>query len=264
MTDRPILHSTTNGIIRITLNRPSRYNALTKEMMLDLNKIVRGAISDPDTNVILLCGAGRGFCAGQDLSERDPRGRQSPFDLETAQIELFHPVICALTETSIPVVAAVNGIASGAGAGLALAADITIVGRSAKFAFSFSKIGLSVDAGLGLALTLRLGPARARAMLMLGETLTGAQAENLGVVWKCVADDALNHETDALVEKLSATPKMSLSGIKATVAAAASGLDFKSYLAVEAHHQGMAGSHPDYAEGVLSFLEKRAPNFRKN
>jgi len=256
-----VLYDIRDGAARITLSRPERLNALTREMMLDLIRVVEDAARSPDVRVILLTGAGRGFCAGQDLSERDPRELSGPLDLAAIQRELFHPVIRTLVETEKPVMACVNGIAAGAGAGFALVADIVIAAQSASFAFSFAKVGLSVDSGLGLALTRALGPARARGLLMLGETISATEAERAGLIWKAIEDSSLLEVREALLQRLARAPRRSVSGIKRAVAAASSCANLNDYLASEAAFQGDAGAHADYREGVLAFLERRAANF---
>jgi 2-(1,2-epoxy-1,2-dihydrophenyl)acetyl-CoA isomerase len=260
MTDAPpVLEQTVAGVCTITLNRPDRLNALTRALMLDLRAAVDRACEQDAVRVICLTGAGRGFCAGQDLSERDPRKLAGPLDLEAIQADLFHPIVLALTGTPKPVVARVNGVAAGAGSSLALAADIVVAGRSARFVQSFAKVGLSVDAGGGAALVRALGPARAKAILMLGEALSGEEAQAAGLIWQVVDDEGLDEATDALTARLAATPRAALAGIKAAVAAADRPL--AEYLKEEARLQGIAGRHPDYGEGVLSFLERRKPNF---
>lgn len=259
MAENPVLLRQEAGVARITLNRPDRLNALTRQLLEELAAVTAEVSADPSVRVICITGSGRGFCAGQDLSERDPRTLTGPFDLDAIQRDLFHPLILTLSTTPKPVIAAVNGIAAGAGAAIALAADVVIAGTGAKFAFSFAKVGLSVDAGLGRALTLACGPARARALLMLSETLTAPEAETLGLIWKVVPDESLAAECDAIAARLAATPRSALAGIKAAVAA--SHLPLPDYLLTEARLQGAAGAHPDYAEGVLAFLEKRAPRF---
>ncbi|PSL18692.1 enoyl-CoA hydratase-related protein [Shimia abyssi] len=257
----PVLMEVEDGIATITLNRPDRLNAITRDMIVLVRSLVDAAAGDDGVRVMLLTGAGRGFCAGQDLSERDPRGRQEPFDLEAIQKELYHPILNAITSTPKPVVARVNGVAAGAGSGLALACDIVIAGQSAKFIQSFAKVGLSVDAGGGMALYRGLGLPRAKAALMLAETLTADEAAQLGLIWKSVPDVALDAEANALAGRLAATPRHALASIKAAMSAAATAPGLAHYLDQEATLQGIAGSHPDYAEGVLSFLEKRKPDF---
>ncbi len=253
--------SVTDGIARITLTRPDRLNALTRNLMLDLADTLKRASEDDSIRVISITGSGRGFCAGQDLSERDPRKLDGPRDLEAIQKELFHPIVLAMRQAPKPVVACVNGIAAGAGAALALAADIVLASKSARFAFSFSKVGLSVDAGGGYALVKAIGPARTRAILMLGETLPATDAAQAGLIWKAVDDAELQTAHEALLSQLAASPRQALQSIKKAVTAAESAT-IETYLAEEARLQGLAGRDPDYAEGVLGFLEKRAPQFR--
>lgn len=254
--------TTEAGIGTISLNRPAQLNALTRDMMSDLRRALARYAEDPEIRVIRLTGAGRGFCAGQDLSERDPRGRTDPFDLEALQIELFHPVIRLMTTMEKPIVAQVNGLAAGAGVSLALAADIVVATQSARFILSFSKVGLSVDAGGGWALVRALGPARARAALMLGATIPADEAAATGLIHESAPDDTAEARVDAILDRLRATPRTALASIKRAVAAVGEAPDLDSYLGMEARFQGEAGRDPDYAEGVLSFLEKRAPRFR--
>lgn len=260
MTDAPVLLTVADGIARITLNRPDRLNAVTRGLMLDLGTAIAEATAHDDVRVISLTGAGRGFCAGQDLTERDPRKLDGPLDLAAIQRELFHPVVRALRETPKPVVACVGGVAAGAGAGFALAADIVLADAEARFVFSFAKVGLSVDAGLGHALVQGLGAPRARALLMLGGALTGSEAAQAGLIWRAVPGDALEDEHEALLTQLAAAPRAALAGIKGAVAAASTA-PLAEYLEIEAGLQGRAGAHPDYAEGVLSFLERRPARF---
>lgn len=259
VSDDPLLTEIEGGVARLTLNRPARLNALTRETMLRLGASLREAVEREDVRVIVLGGAGRAFCAGQDLSERDPRKLEGPLDLAAIQRELHHPILTLIAEAPKPVVARVQGVAAGAGAGLALAADIVVAADDARFAFSFAKIGLAVDAGLGRVLARALGPKRAKALLMLGETLSAAHAEAAGLVWRTASEAELPTVVDALVSRLVEAPRAALSGVKKAVAASSEPL--ATYLEVEATAQGAAGAAPDYVEGVLAFLEKRPPRF---
>jgi len=259
MTDESLLFQIDEGIARITLNRPAKLNALTRALMIDLGAAVAEAAARDDVRVLSLTGAGRAFSAGQDLSERDPRQLTGPLDLAAIQHELFHPVVKTLAEMPKPAVACVNGIAAGAGAGIALAADIVLAAESARFVFSFAKVGLSVDAGLGRALAQGLGVPRAKALLMLGESLTGTEAARAGLIWRALPDDSLAEAQEALLQRLAAAPRRALAGIKSTLSKSHLGL--ADYLAAEAEAQGRAGADPDYAEGVLAFLERRGPRF---
>lgn len=260
MTGHPLLVSTDpRGIARVTLNRPDRLNALTGALMRDLRDALSDLAADEAVRAIVLTGAGRAFCAGQDLTERDPRTLAGPLDLAAIQRDLFHPVVRTLRETDKPTLAVVNGTAAGAGAAIALAADIVVASRDARFVFSFAKVGLSVDAGLGQTLARALGAPRARALLMLGAALTGAEAAAQGLIWQAVPDADLDAAAETLADALAAAPRVALSGIKQAVAAAH--LPPDDYLETEARLQGRAGAHPDYAEGVLAFLERRPARF---
>lgn len=260
MTDENLrVERRSNGVCKITLNRPERLNALTRDLMLALGGALVDAAADEEVRVISLHGEGRAFCAGQDLAERDPRKLSGPLNLAEIQRELFHPVICSIAHAPKPVVACVNGVAAGAGAGIALAADIVIAAESASFAFSFAKVGLSVDAGLGRALVQGFGAPRARALLMLGETLSAGEAAAAGLIHSAVADKDLPEAHGRLLESLAAAPRQALIGIKQAIAA--THLPVDEYLKAEALLQGRAGTHPDYAEGVLSFFERRPARF---
>lgn len=259
MNDGILQASVESGVARLVLNRPARLNALTRDLMVALRAALENADRRDDVRVISLSGAGRAFCAGQDLSERDPRVLDAPLDLAAIQRELFHPVIRAIAETSKPVVAKVNGVAAGAGASIALAADLVLACSSARFVFSFAKVGLSVDAGLGRSLVQAIGPARARGLLMTGGTLSAVDAAGVGLIWQAVPDENLNAVHDGTLRELAAAPRRAIAGIKKAVASA--DLPLPDYLAIEAELQGLAGAHPDYAEGVLSFLERRPAQF---
>ena len=249
------------GILRLTFNHPSRRNALTRDMLVRLREALETAERDEAVRAVVLTGAGGFFSAGQDLSERDPRTVDNwPLDLERIQAELYHPVIRLLRTMPKPVVAVVPGIAAGAAAALALATDIVLAGQSARFAFPFVNVGLSVDAGLGWVLTRSLGPARTRALLMTGGALSAEEAAAAGMIWRCVPDAALASTEQDLVQSLISAPQQALRSIKSAIARA-EGDAFDAYLLHEAAQQGMAGKAPDYAEGVLAFLQRRKPNF---
>ena len=261
MKDDPVLlYTVANGIASITLNRPTKLNAFTREMLLLLRDALDDAAKRKDIKVIAIKGAGRGFC-GQDLGERDPRNLDEPLDLERIQKEIFHPVVLCMAQMQKPVVACVNGIAAGAGSSIALAADIVIAKDTAIFAQSFVKVGLSVDAGGGLQLVRALGPARARALLMLGGNLTADEAAKSGLIWKSVKPVDFETECQAVLKQLVQAPSTALVCIKAAVSKASESGDMETYLNAEAKLQGIAGQNQDYAEGVLAFLEKRKAMF---
>jgi len=251
-----------DGYRKLILNRPKRLNALTEGVLRGLHAHLCACRDDETVRAVLLTGAGKGFCAGQDLHDRDPRKLDAPVDLEAVQKALFHPILRTIRTMDKPVVVAVNGVAAGAGSSLALAGDIVIAAQSARFVQSFASVGLSVDAGGGWQLVRALGPARARALLMTAGELTAADAERSGLIWKCVADDALEREAEAVLARLVAGPTRAYASIKSAVAAADAGGDFEAYLATEARLQGVAGATQDYREGVLSFLERRPAKFQ--
>ena len=259
--DAPVLRHDRDGYAILTLNRPDRLNAITVPMLHALRAQLAMIADDAGIRAVLLTGAGRGFCAGQDLADRDPRRWTTPPDLAAIQRDLYHPVVRLMAEMDKPVIAAVNGVAAGAGASLALAADIVLAARSARFILSFAKVGLSADAGVGRRLVHAIGAARARALLLTAEPVDAGSAADWGLIWRAVDDDALGHEADTLAARLAGGPTVGYGLIKRAVLAAES-LDFAAYLAAEAELQGIAGRSADYREGVLAFLEKRAPRFQ--
>jgi 2-(1,2-epoxy-1,2-dihydrophenyl)acetyl-CoA isomerase len=260
--DKSVLAQSIDGYCRITLNRPKRLNALNAQMLTELHAALHQCENDDAIRAILITGSGRGFCAGQDLNERDPRIVEWPPDLERMQTELFHPAIHAIKRMAKPVIVAVNGIAAGAGASLALAGDIVLAARSAQFIQSFTKVGLSVDAGGGWYLTHALGAAKARGWLMTAGAMGAAEAAQAGLIWKCIDDNTLLPEAQSLASLLAKGPTRAYAAIKAAVAAAEATPNFESYLQEEAHLQGEMGRTADYREGVLAFLERRPADFK--
>ena len=256
-----LLERIADGYCVLTLNRQARLNALTGELLRALNVALARCRDDEAIRAVLLTGAGRAFCVGQDLSERDPRKIEWPPKLDALQVELFHPVVLAMKALPKPVVIAVNGSAAGAGLSLALAGDIAIAARGAQFIPSFAKVGLSVDAGGGWHLTQALGAARAKALLMTGQALSAGEAEGAGLIWKCVDDAALMQEAEALAAQFAKGPARAFAAMKKAVAAAGIIASFEDYLREEARLQGETGRTADYREGVLAFLEKRPPRF---
>ena len=256
-----IEYSVAEGLAAITLNRPDRLNALTRDMLVRLRDVVLECAGDASVRAVLLTGNGKGFCAGQDLGERDPRKLDGPLDLEAIQHELYHPLVTALASMEKPVVVAVNGIAAGAGSSIALAGDIIVAARSARFIQSFVKVGLSVDAGGGWHLVRGLGPARARALIMTGGEIGAEDAERAGLIWKCVDDGDLLDVARDIARRLVGGPRTAIASIKKAVAAASASDGFADYLQTEAALQGETGRDPDYREGVLAFIEKRKPKY---
>src|SRR5436305_10046666 len=244
------------GYRRITLNRPERLNALTTDMAAALDAALDEADADKNCRAILLTGAGRGFCAGQDLTEIVGA---SPADLERL-LEHYHPLVLKIRALPIPVVCAVNGVAAGAGANLALACDIVLAARSATFVQAFTRIGLIPDCGGTWFLPRLIGNARARALAMLAEPLPAATAAEWGLIWRVVEDDRLMDEAQALAARLASQASTALALTKRALDASGSNT-LDRQLDLEGELQLEAGKSPDHAEGVRAFLEKRAPVF---
>ncbi|HLY46254.1 MAG TPA: 2-(1,2-epoxy-1,2-dihydrophenyl)acetyl-CoA isomerase PaaG [Stellaceae bacterium] len=240
----------------ITLNRAERLNALTVEMADALLAALDGAAADPDCRAVLLTGAGRGFCAGQDLA--------AIAGMPAAEIgqllDHYDPVIRKLRALPLPVVCAVNGVAAGAGANLALACDIVLAAQSATFVQAFARIGLIPDCGGTWFLPRLVGMARARALALLAEPLAAETAAEWGLIWRAVDDGRLMDEAQALAARLAAGPTVGLALAKRALDAAAAN-DLDTQLDVERDLQAKAAASPDHAEGVRAFLEKRPPSF---
>jgi len=244
-------------IARITLNRPDRLNSFTAAMHEELKEALNEVA---EARVIVLTGAGRGFCAGQDLNDRAVTSGGHPVDLGMTVETAWNPLVRKITSLPQPVIARVNGVAAGAGANIALACDMVVAARSAKFIQSFSAIGLIPDSGGTWALPRLVGQARAMGLALTGEPLPAEKAEDWGLIWKCVDDEALDAEVDAIAQKLASLPPLGLAAIKEMIRAS-----WSHTLDQELNHQRDAmrrlGFSEDYREGVAAFLEKRQPNF---
>jgi 2-(1,2-epoxy-1,2-dihydrophenyl)acetyl-CoA isomerase len=243
-------------IARITLNRPDRLNSFTQAMHEEL----RDALANlGQARVVVLTGAGRGFCAGQDLNDRAVAPGEA-VDLGETVEESWNPLIRTLTSLPQPVIARVNGVAAGAGANIALACDIVVAARSAKFIQSFSAIGLIPDSGGTWHLPRLVGQARALGLALTGDPLPAEQAAEWGLIWKAVDDEALDSEVDAVANKLASLPPLGLAAIKEMIRSS-----WQYSLDEELERQAGAmrrlGFTDDYREGVAAFLEKRTPNF---
>ena len=249
-----------DGFVILTLNRPDKLNSFNEQQHKELRAAMEDAAANDTCRAVLLTGEGRGFCAGQDLGDRDPSMMGEAPDLGQTLESFYNPLIRLIRNMEKPVVCAVNGVAAGAGANLALACDIVLAAKSAKFIQAFCKIGLVPDSGGTFTVTRLLGEARAKALMMTGQPITADVAADWGMIWKAVEDDALMEEALALVSGFAKAPTVGLGLTKQAIhAAAVNSMD--QQLDLERDSQRIAGKTPDYAEGVGAFLEKRAPNF---
>ena len=255
-----VLVSLEAGVLTLTLNRPDKLNSFNEEMHRALRAGFERAADDPEVRAILLTGSGRGFSAGQDLGDRDPRkGGEAP-DLGATLETFYNPTLRLIRAIEKPVVCAVNGVAAGAGANIAFACDIVLAAKSAKFIQAFSKIGLVPDAGGSWSLARILGEPRAKALALLAEPLMAETAADWGLIWKAVDDAALLLEAEAIARRLAAGPTRGLGLTKRAIQAAATN-SLDAQLDLERDLQREAGRTADYAEGVTAFLEKRKPEF---
>ena len=253
-----VLVSTQAGVMTITLNRPEKLNAFVADMHGLLREAMSQAELDASIRAVLLTGAGRGFCAGQDLAERDMNDPN--LDLGGGLDKNYNPFIRRMRALPKPVVCAVNGIAAGAGANLALGCDIVLAARSASFLQAFAKIALVPDCGGTYWLPRLAGTARAMGMAMLAERVSAEDAERWGLIWKCVDDDKLMAEARNLAQTLATGPTHTFGTIKKAIYASATNT-LDAQLDLERDSQREVGKHKDYREGVAAFLEKRKPNF---
>lgn len=246
--------------IKITLNRPDRLNSFNDEMHYALRAVLEGA-RDTGKRAILLTGAGRGFCAGQDLGDRDPSKMDGPPDLSKTVRTFYAPLVRLIRSLDSPVICAVNGVAAGAGANLSLACDIVMAAESAKFIQSFSKVGLIPDTGGSWHLPRLLGEARAKGLALTAEPLPAQKAADWGLIWKCLPDEQLMAEAEKLAEQFANGPTMGYALTKQAIQAAATDT-LSDHLEMEADFMKRCGESADYAEGVSAFLNKRAPKFQ--
>lgn len=261
MTEQSVLLDIDQGIATVTLNRPKSLNSFNVEMHEQMRAALKTIRNDHTVRVMLLTGNGRGFCAGQDLSDRSVKpGDEAPdlgFSIET----YYNPMLQAIRDLPMPVVCAVNGVAAGAGANIALACDITLAARSANFVQAFCKIGLIPDSGGTWSLPRAVGMARAKGLALLGDKLSAEKAEQWGMIWQCVEDDALQDEAMKLARHFSTQPTKGLAMIKRALHASANN-SFEEQSLLERDLQRQAGRSDDYREGVAAFMEKRAPEFK--
>jgi 2-(1,2-epoxy-1,2-dihydrophenyl)acetyl-CoA isomerase len=259
MEETPVLVERRAGYRVVTLNRPQRLNAFTEAMHQALARVLAEAEEDAGCRALLLTGAGRGFCAGQDLNDRlSKAGEQTVLgsSLET----YYNPLVRRLRELPFPVVAAVNGVAAGAGANIALACDIVLAARSASFVQAFARIGLIPDSGGTWFLPRLVGSARARGLALTAEPLSAEKAEAWGLIWKAVDDGALMTEAEKLCAHFATAPTVGLALTKRALDQSWDN-DLETQLDLERDLQREASQTPDYAEGVRAFLQKRPPVF---
>lgn len=256
--ENPILFEKIGSIAKITLNRPSKYNSFTRELSLNLQEALKSCKADDEIRAIYITGAGKAFCAGQDLAEVTSEDGPS---LSTIISEHLNPAVRLIREIEKPIVCAVNGVAAGAGANLALACDLTIAAEHVSFIQAFSKIGLIPDTGGTFFLPRLVGMQKAAAYMMLGDKISAQEAERVGMIYQCVAADVFEETAWKLVEKLAAMPTKGLGLTKRALNQALVN-DLERQLAIEEQIQSAAGLTEDYTEGVQAFLEKRKPVFK--
>ena len=249
-----------DGVATLTLNRPDRLNSFTVAMHGELRAALDEVAADTAARCLVLTGAGRGFCAGQDLADRAVAPGSEALDLGFSIENYYKPMLLRLRHLRMPTVCAVNGVAAGAGANIPFACDLVVAARSASFIQSFSKLGLVPDCGGTWWLPRLVGPARAMGLALLGDKLSAAQAEQWGLIWRCVDDDQLMASALELARQLASGPTR---GYVRTREAMEANMErsFEAALDVERDYQRELGRSSDYREGVTAFIDKRAPRF---
>ncbi len=256
----PLVLIADDGAVRtLTLNRPQQLNSFTTAMHAELRAALDAAADDTGVRCVVVTGAGRGFCAGQDLND----GGMSSGDVDVGEVieRLYRPLALRIRAMPVPVLAAVNGVAAGAGANFALGCDIVVAARSASFIQAFSKIALIPDCGGTWLLPHLVGRARALGLAMTGDKLGAEQAQAMGLIWQCVDDAAFADAVKALASKLAAMPTKALAETRRAIDSSAA-MSYADALRLEADVQRELGHAHDYREGVAAFLDKRAPGFR--
>jgi 2-(1,2-epoxy-1,2-dihydrophenyl)acetyl-CoA isomerase len=260
MSYQTIDYAVAAGIARLTLNRPERLNSFNTLMHQEVRHALTALAADTEARVLILTGAGRGFCAGQDLGDRASVPAGAPADLGESIERYYNPLILMLRRLPLPVIAAVNGVAAGAGANIAFACDLVLAARSASFVQAFARIGLVPDCGGTWIVPRLVGAARAMGLALLGEKLPATQAAQWGLIWRCLEDDELGAEVDSLAERLAAAPTRALARAKQLIWQSAN-RTLEQQLDAERDAQRELGYSADYAEGVAAFIGKREPRF---
>lgn len=256
-----VLYEVEAGVARITLNRPEVLNSFRREMAKRLQALLGDAAADRGVRALLLTGAGKAFCAGQDLAEVQPREGEQPLDLATVIEDSYNPIVRAIRAIEKPVVCAVNGTAAGAGANLALSCDLVLASKKASFIQAFAAIGLVPDTGGTFFLPRLVGMPRAAAMMYLGERITAEQALAFGMIYAVTEPEVLGDEAGKLAKHLATRPTRGLGLTKRALNRSLAN-DLGAQLDLERDLQAEAGRTHDYAEGVRAFLEKREPRYR--
>ena len=260
MTYTYIRFNAEHGVATLRFNRPEKLNSFNREMLDEFRSALEVIKVDNTIRCLLITGEGRGFCAGQDLSERVVGGQVVVPDLKQSLDERYNPIVRSMVTLPVPVLCAVNGVAAGAGVNVALAGDIVIAARSASFIQAFCKIGLIPDAGGTWQLLRLVGRARAMGLALLGDRLSAEQAEQWGMIWRVYDDAEFMAEANSLAQRLAAQPTQALGLIKRAMNASA-GHTLDQQLDLERDLQELASQSEDYLEGVQAFVEKRAPVF---
>jgi 2-(1,2-epoxy-1,2-dihydrophenyl)acetyl-CoA isomerase len=255
-----IQYEVTNGIAILTLNRPEKLNSFTQGMHLEVRAALDNLQQDRSVRVLVLTGAGRGFCAGQDLSDRAVAPGEKPVDLGDSVEQFYAPLVLTLRNLPMPVICAVNGVAAGAGANLALACDIVLAAQSASFVEAFCRLGLIPDTGGTWHLPRLIGMARATGLAMLGEKLSAEKAEQWGLIWRCVPDAELMNEAMAMATHFATAPTKGLAFTKKALQASYANT-LPEQLKLEGAMMRELGNSHDYREGVAAFIGKRPANF---
>ena len=254
-----ILVDSHNNWVEITLNRPKRLNSFTEEMLISLRSVIEDNVKK-QVRSILITGNGRGFCAGQDLADRDPAKIEGTPDLSETLTNQYNPLIRLIRNLEIPVICAVNGVAAGAGTNLALACDIVIAAEDAKFIQSFSQVGLIPDSGGSWILPRLVGEARAKGLALLAESISARQAEKWGLIWEAVPNRDLMFHSRFIAEKLAKGPTLGL-GLTKQLIQKSWNNNLDEQLELEAKTQKVCGESTDYAAGVTAFFNKQRPTF---